>query len=281
MQDQVDSIPTTTEIEKQFKAQVELPATKPSAVESSSETEVKPPNTALEMTNSVDESRASLSTETPSRAKASKSEELAETAPSKTKEQPVISPETRNKESKESAYIPVEPSDKAPAAIANVEASVESSAKKDEKLVETVSTMETEQPKELVDDTKQQPDQSAPNPAPPSPPTDSPQSPFQAATEGPSFKPSTNPPTQENKEKSTKAEVDTKKQEEVSTTSTLPVESSTTQVVAKKYEALVQKADEALVRAKRDESRTPVSDWNWDSQCIERIGSNGPCIQSF
>jgi hypothetical protein len=138
----------------------------------------------------------------------------------------------------------------------------------------------TEQSKKVAADTKQQAHQPAPDKAPPSPPTSSPQS-SQEAKEDPLFKPPTDYISPDDKEKTTKAEVDTKSQEDVSTKSTSSVESSKTQVVAKKYESLVEKADEALGRAKRDEASTPVSDWNWDSQCIERIGSNGPCIQSF
>jgi hypothetical protein len=242
------------------------------------------PLTSTETTNK-EESRASLSTETPSKATSTKSEEPAETAPPKTTEQPITSPEKTNKEKKQAVDIPVDPSSKAPAAVANVEASADSSVKKDDtsstpQSSEAVPTLATEQSKKVAADTKQQAHQPAPDKAPPSPPTSSPQS-SQEAKEDPLFKPPTDYISPDDKEKTTKAEVDTKSQEDVSTKSTSSVESSKTQVVAKKYESLVEKADEALGRAKRDEASTPVSDWNWDSQCIERIGSNGPCIQSF
>jgi predicted regulator of Ras-like GTPase activity (Roadblock/LC7/MglB family) len=242
------------------------------------------PLTSTETTNK-EESRASLSTETPSKATSTKSEEPAETAPPKTTEQPITSPEKTNKEKKQAVDIPVDPSSKAPAAVANVEASADSSVKKDDtsstpQSSEAVPTLATEQSKKVAADNKQQAHQPAPDKAPPSPPTSSPQS-SQEAKEDPLFKPPTDYISPDDKEKTTKAEVDTKSQEEVSTKSTSSVESSKTQVVAKKYESLVEKADEALGRAKRDEASTPVSDWNWDSQCIERIGSNGPCIQSF
>lgn len=268
MQKQVDAIPTTAQIEKQYqaKAKNDLQASK-QPVETLSEKREEQPSISPETAKKVEEAPPTVAIEKPTEPATTKeqspTETPAATMPPKKEEKPSMSTEMTNKVNGAPASAPGE-------------TTIKDAAIKDEpptdKAGEPSPQKKLEEPNTLAEEeTKKQEKASEPYAVPAEPSTQ--------AMEAPPVKQPPDTISQLETGQPKEGRDEGKEQEKVPTT-TIPVDIST-QVIAKKYEALVEEADKAAARREREESRVEISEWFWDSRCTDRVGLNGPCIRGF